>query len=403
MHNTTGQGPGLPPPSPRIAELAGQCLDNIDGLIGDWLEMVRPVRTSYADRVPDSQFRDSAWQAFELLLRTVAQLPVPPHIAGVSQRVGEERARQGVPLDSLLEAARLDFRVVWSALVQRADAADTAELVGSAYHVWEAVEGHVTGIMTAYQRTVLEMGRREEDERRMWFARLLESEGRNPTVVRDAGLALDFAVDGRFLCAASSAAAVPGLRRTAVTLRAAGTAVQQQTVGKDAVLVVQLGSRTTRRHVLDQLGDSPCGVAPSAAGLASVPRAVVLAVATAQVLPRDATAPHLLEDSWLDVLAHRAGDFAGDLAGDVLGGLDRPGVSRTEADRLLETVRTHLSGSGSVAETAEALYCHRNTVQHRFARFHELTGRDVRRPDDAALVAVALRAARRHTQAEARS
>ncbi|MFG3155578.1 hypothetical protein ACGF7W_26455 [Streptomyces sp. NPDC048219] len=47
--------------------------------------------------------------------------------------------------------------------------------------------------------------------------------------MRDAGLALDFAEDGRFLCAASSAAAVPGLRRTAVTLRAQGTAVQQQT------------------------------------------------------------------------------------------------------------------------------------------------------------------------------
>ncbi|WP_372346079.1 hypothetical protein [Streptomyces sp. KL116D] len=107
MHNPLRPDAELPPPSPRIAELAGQCLDNIDGLIGDWLEMVRPVRTTYADRVPDIQFRDTAWHAFELLLRTVAQLPVPPHIAGVSQRVGEDRARQGVPLDSLLQAARL--------------------------------------------------------------------------------------------------------------------------------------------------------------------------------------------------------------------------------------------------------------------------------------------------------
>ncbi|MFB7115812.1 PucR family transcriptional regulator [Streptomyces sp. NPDC056190] len=402
MHNSGVQDPGLPPPSPRIAELAGQCLDNIDGLIGEWLAMVRPVRTSYADQVPDSQFRDSAWQAFELLLRKVAQLPVPPHIAGVSQKVGEERARQGVPLDSLLEAARLDFRVVWAALVRRADPADMAELVGSAYHVWEAVEGHVTGIMTAYQRTVLEMGRREEDERRMWFARLLESEGRNPTVVRDAGLALGFAANGRFLSAASSAAAGPSLHRAAMALRAVGAPVQQQMVGGDAVLTVQIGSRITRQSVLDHLGDSPCGVAPPAAGLASVPRATVLAVATAQVLPSDATSPRLLEDSWLDVLAHQAGDFAQDLANDVLGGLDRPGVTRTEADRLLETARTHLSGSGSIADTAEALYCHRNTVQHRFARFRELTGRDLRRPDDAALVAVALRAAQRHAHTQAR-
>ncbi|MFG2891320.1 PucR family transcriptional regulator [Streptomyces sp. NPDC048248] len=391
MHNSVQLDPGLPPPPARIVQLAGQCLDNIDGLIGDWLEMVRPVRTSYADRVPDTQFRDSAWQAFELLLRTVAQLPVPPHIAGVSERVGEERARQGVPLDSLLAAAHLDFRVVWQALVRRAAPQDMAELVGSAYHVWEAVEGHVTGIMTAYQRTVLEMGRLEEDERRMWFARLLESEGRNPTVVRDAGLALGFSGDGQFLSAASSAAAGPELRGAAMALRAAGAPVQQQMVGGDAVLVVQLSDRTTRDDVLGHLDGSPCGVAPSVTGLAAVPRATVLAVSTAQVLPPDARSPHLLEDSWLDVLAHRAGSFGRELAADVLGGLKVPGVTRNEAERLLETVRTHLCGSGSIAETADALYCHRNTIQHRFARFHELTGRDVRRPDDAALLAVALR------------
>ncbi|MFM9370401.1 PucR family transcriptional regulator [Streptomyces sp. Da 82-17] len=394
MHSARGQDPTLPAPSARIAELAGQCLDNIDGLIGDWLDMVRPVRSSYADRVPDTQFRDSAWQAFELLLRTVAQLPVPPHIADVSRRVGEDRALQGVPLDSLLDAARLDFRVVWAALVKRADPGDMTELVGSAYHVWEAVEGHVTGIMTAYQRTVLEMGRREADERRMWFARLLESEGRNPTVVRDAGLALGFAADGRFLCAASSAAAGPGLHQAAVALRAAGAPVQQQMVGGDAVLVVQLGRQTTPERVGELLAGSPSGIAPPVAGLAGVPRSTGLAVATAQVLPPDADAPRLLEDCWLDVLAHRAGDFAHDLADDVLGGLDDPAVSRAEADRLLETVRTHLEGSGSIAETAEALYCHRNTIQHRFTRFHTLTGRDPRRPTDAALITLALRARR---------
>ncbi|MGY0489853.1 PucR family transcriptional regulator [Streptomyces sp. WG-D5] len=401
MHKSPDRGAGLPQPrtplqplppaSPRIAELAGQCLDTVDDLIGDWLEMVEPVRTSYATQVPDAQFRDSAWQAFELLLRTVAHLPVPPQVAGVSQRVGEERARQGVPLDALLEAARLDFRVVWQALVNRAEPEDMADLAGSAYHVWEAVERHVTGIMTAYQRTVLEMGRREEDERRMWFARLLESEGRNPTVVRDAGLALGFADDGRFLCAASSAADGPGLRRAAAALRAAGAAVQQQMVGGDAVLVVRLSGRTTRSHVLELLHDSPCGIATPAAGLAAVPRATKLAIATAQVLPAQACAPRLLEDSWLDVLAHRAGDFGRELAADVLGALWGPGVPAAEAERLLETVRTHLAGSGSIADTAEALYCHRNTVQYRFNRFHELTGRDVRRPDDAALLAVALR------------
>ncbi|WP_326609206.1 helix-turn-helix domain-containing protein [Streptomyces scopuliridis] len=76
----------------------------------------------------------------------------------------------------------------------------------------------------------------------------------------------------------------------------------------------------------------------------------------------------------------------------MLSGLFDEAVPAAEADRLLETVRLHLSGSGSIADTAAALYCHRNTVQHRLQRFARLTGRDVRRPEDAAVVTIALRA-----------
>ncbi|GHB47823.1 hypothetical protein GCM10010377_43300 [Streptomyces viridiviolaceus] len=401
--STPPPSPLFPPPDPRVAELARQCLEEIDGLVGVWVEYVRPVRAAYADRVSDEEFRETAWQAFELLLRTVARMPVPEPIASVSERVGEQRARQGVPLSSLLEAARLDFRVVWAALVRKAGEKDSAQLVNSAHQVWEAVELHVTGIMTAYQRTVLEMGRRTEDERRMWFARLLDTEGRNPTVVGDAAHALGFAPDGRFLCAVTAPQHGAGMRRATAELRALDVPVQLQTVASDTVLTVQLERRTTVEKVLARLDGTPCGVAPARNGLRSVPRAVLLATATARVLPPDAARPRRLEDSWLDVLVQRADDVARDLADDVLGGLRSDGVAQAEAERLLETVRVHLAGAGSVADTATALYCHRNTVQHRFARFAELTGRDVRRPEDAALVTLALRAAGRRTGAEAQA
>lgn len=379
---------------PRAAELAVDCLKNVDRLLGDWLETVQPLRDQYEGAVPDEDFRESAVQAFELLLRTVAGLPVPAELAGISGRIGERRARQGVPLDSLLAAARLDFRVVWDALVDRADDEDKVLLVASAYHVWEAVEAHVTGIMTAYQRTVLEMGRQREDERRLWFGRLLETGGRNPTVVRDVGLALGFAPAARFLCAA----ALPehgsggGLHRAATALRSAGATLERQTVSAVSLLVVQLGPRVTQETVLSRLEGVPCGVSPVTTGLAGVPRAVELATATVRALPAARTGPLRLSDAWLDVLVNRAGDFAADLADDVLGGLADGRAPASETERLLHTVRVHLAGSGSIAETARALYCHRNTVQQRFTRFCELTGRDVRRPEDAALLALALRA-----------
>jgi hypothetical protein len=382
----------LPNPTPRVVQLALACLDDIEVLTGEWIDVVRPVRTSYADRVPDQEFRDVARLAFELLLRTVARLRVPEDVASVSERVGERRARQGVPLEALLDAARLDFRVVWGAMVNRAGPEDMAQLAASAYHVWEAVEGHVTGIMRAYQRTVLEMGRRAEDERRMWFARLLDNAGRNPTVVRDAALALGFDGSGRFLCAAAAARDGARLLRATAALRAAGVNLQQQPVASDEVLTVQLGLRVTPQTVLAQLSDVPCGVSPVVDGLGSVPRAVQLATATTRVLPVGAPGPRRLEDSWLDVLVHRSEELSGELADDVLGGLHTVGAAEVETIRLLETVRVHLAGSGSIVDTAAALYCHRNTVQQRFNRFHELTGRDVRRPEDAALIALALRA-----------
>ncbi len=287
----------------------------------------------------------------------------------------------------------MDFRVVWAALVRRAGDEGRAQLVNSAYYVWEAVEHHVTGIMTAYQRTVLEMGRRTEDERRLWFSRLLDSDGRNPTVVQDAARALGFQVSGHFLCAVTPGGGEASLRGVANALRNLGGPLQQQAVASDMVLVVQLSPRLTRDAVLAQLQGTPCGVSSEVTGLTEVPRAVTLATATARVLPPDAGEPQRLEDSWLDVLVHRAGDLGRDLAADVFGGL-HAGAPPAEVDRLLETVQTHLSGSGSVADTAAALYCHRNTIQQRLNRFAELTGRDPRRPEDAALVVLALSANR---------
>jgi len=393
MHNAAV---AFPPPDPRIAELARECLDDLDGLIELWIDVVGPVRRTYADRVPDTDFRDSARHALEMLLRTVAELPVPEHIAEVSERVGTRRARQGVPLESLLDAARLDFRVVWTALVRRAEDRNMTHLVASAYYVWEAVERHVTGIMTAYQRTVLEMGRRAEDERQMWFARLMDCDGRNPTVVGDTALALGFQVSGEYVCAAAAPQYGAALRRAAAELRTAGVPVQQQALDSAVVLTAQLGPRTTAHTTLGHLGETPCGVSSAAGRLADVPRAIRLAITTARSLPVDARGPRWLRDSWLDVLVHHTSDLAHDLADDVLGGLDRPDVTSAEKDRLLRTVRAHLTGNGAIADTAAAVYCHRNTVQHRFNRFCELTGHDVRRPEDAALIALALRARERH-------
>ncbi|MEU0571180.1 helix-turn-helix domain-containing protein, partial [Nonomuraea sp. NPDC005983] len=106
--------------------------------------------------------------------------------------------------------------------------------------------------------------------------------------------------------------------------------------------------------------------------------------------------PMRLEDCWLEAFVAQSPELAAELAERVLGPLAE--IGPVERERLLETARTHLAGDGAIAETAAALYCHRNTIQHRFARFRQLTGRDIRAPQDAAVIALALRAAALHPE-----
>jgi DNA-binding PucR family transcriptional regulator len=80
-------------------------------------------------------------------------------------------------------------------------------------------------------------------------------------------------------------------------------------------------------------------------------------------------------------------DTAADLVAVELAGL--VDVPARERERLLAVVRAY-TATGSVADVAARLYCHRNTVLNRLRRFTELTGRDVTVPADAAVVLLAL-------------
>jgi DNA-binding PucR family transcriptional regulator len=137
------------------------------------------------------------------------------------------------------------------------------------------------------------------------------------------------------------------------------------------------------------LAGVPCGVGPLAHGLAGVPRSARIAGEIIDVSAGTA-GPRELADAWLPLAAARLTDTASELVRAELGGLAE--VPARERERLLAAVRAY-AATGSVAEVAARLYCHRNTVLNRLRRFAELTGRDVTVPRDAAVVLLALQCA----------
>ncbi|MCW2556966.1 MAG: transcriptional regulator, CdaR family [Mycobacterium sp.] len=66
-------------------------------------------------------------------------------------------------------------------------------------------------------------------------------------------------------------------------------------------------------------------------------------------------------------------------------------MDRQRGTQHVRTLRMFLTANGSLSETARDLYLHTNTVRHRLARIHDLTGRDPLNHNDQAAFLIGLR------------
>lgn len=338
--------------------------------------------------VPEETLLADARRSLELILRLIGGLPVPEHIADASAGIGAARAEAGVPLDTLLQAVRIDARVVWEELSLRADPRELVSLLAEAPRVWEAVEHHSMGILAAYQQRVLEMAQARQDERARWFERLVACDGRHPDIRRQAATVLGFDESAPFTVVAFPPGSRTTFRAVRESLDALGGHMHAQDRPAGSVAVLQLPGRTGGTAA-GWFRGVRCAVSPVVAGLADVPRAVRLAELSLYALPLDASGPCGTRDLWPAIASGALGEFRTDLIRDTLGGLST--VPHRSVGRVLETVERYLS-SGSVAETARQLYCHRNTVLNRLHQFAVATGRDVMTSTDATVVTLALQA-----------
>lgn len=372
----------------RITALALSCLADHDQLAETWVE--HTMAEGYGDGIVDSEdLRRTAFDVFELLLRSLAGETLSPEHHDVSAQIGRRRAAQGVPLDSLLAAARRDAQVVWNALLSRAAPDDFSELLDSAPLVWEVVERHTLRIMEAYQQALLEQRRKIDDERRAVFDQLIQTGGRHPATILLAAQVLALDPQAHFTVVVSDLAGAGGVRRVLEQLIRRGVPSHTQEMSSGHVLVAQIPERSTL-DLDGWLSGVRCGVAPQVEGLTQVPDAVRFATATLRAIPLNQLRPRYLTDAWLPILVAQAPDVAQRLVEGILDPVrSLPG---TESRRLIEAIKAYCYGDGSVANTAAGLYCHRNTLLNRLARFRDLTGRDVRCPADAAVVLLALEA-----------
>ncbi|TDC88696.1 PucR family transcriptional regulator [Saccharopolyspora aridisoli] len=371
-------------PDGPLRRLVHSCLDDLDELVAVFLAELRSMEPYASDAVPWAELREHAEGSMELLLRLAGGLAVPDRLADLCERIGRSRAQTGVPLEVLLHAVRVDFRVLWDAFARRVSEDELPSLVRSASRVWAAVDHHTTRIHLAYLSEAAVLAREQEHERAQLVARLLVTDARDPQVVAQVATALDVSADADFAVAAAPQPATRPLRDAADELSARGISVHLQDVDRRPVLIAELPAGVT---AVPQrwLQEVPCGLAPVARTLAGVPRAVRIAAELAGTGAAEA-GPRALPDVWSSVVAGRLGELGDALATEVFGRMR--GIGAGERSRLLETAGAYLR-TGSAGAVAGDLYCHRNTVLNRLRRIDELTGCDLTRPEQAALFTVA--------------
>ena len=373
------------PASPAVAALGLAVLSRLEQLTDDLVEAILEEDPSYSGpgRTPRDDLRRSCHDNLQRILQCLTGTTDPAVDPFDAPRAtGHRRAEQGMPLESVLHAFRVGFRIIWEALVKEArerGGGDIEALVDAAGDVWELVDVFSSAVANRYRATEADFARRDRRRRDALIDALLEGRGLERAVAADAAAALDLPEHGRFVVVVL--AGEDGHGRPGEALRARGMrSVWRAKTDREVGLVCLAGSGPGEVvRALEQLGCVRAGVSPAVEGLAEVDVAHRLADTALRALPRDAAAVAELDTRLAGALLVTAPDLATRLVQRALGGV--LALDRDERRVLLDTLRSWMDTGGSAGQTAARLYCHRNTVLNRLRRVEALTGRSLDRVD----------------------
>ena len=376
------------PAAPVVADLARALLDDLDPLTERLVAAILEEDPSYSGP-PVEDLRASCRANLEHVLRTVAGEDDPATALRAPRATGDRRARQGVPLESVLHAYRLGFRCIWESMVQRARGRDgLEELAEGATGVWEVVDLFSSTVADAYRRAEQELVRRDAGRRDALVDALLDGRGAEPGLLAEAVAALDLPAAGRY--AVAVVAAPPG--RGVAALAAGGLRSVWRARADSEVALVRLDDDGSPADVVAALRAAGlcAGVSPAVDGLAGVDAGLRCALTALATVPAGRPEAAALDDRLPAALLASAPELADRLVRAVLG--EVLALDRGERDLLVDTLRAWLAAGGSAQRAAERLYCHRNTVLNRLRRVEALTGRSAERPEDVVELSLAVRA-----------
>ncbi len=332
-------------------------------------------------------------------IRTMAGLADPDEKAvHVWRETGRRRARQGVPMEHVLNAYSLGTRVLWEALLeQRNDAElgiDDHVLLIAGQRIWSALDVQNATLVDSYRRESARLQRADLQRQQRLLDGLVEGRGADPAFAGEAREVFGIGMDEPVACVVGHVdGSLDGpLRAPEDRLERAGVVSFWHVRGGAHFGLVPLGSLEVARLIalLEPSVAGRVGVAPCPEGVAGFATAYQLAARAADTLPRGTQQAVTVTDRLPEVLLGGSPEVTALLVSQTLG----PLLSQPpqQADLLLTTLKALLDHDGSPTHAAEQLFCHRNTVIYRLKQLESLTGRSLQDPRDKLLLTLGLMA-----------
>ncbi|HEX4587931.1 MAG TPA: helix-turn-helix domain-containing protein [Mycobacterium sp.] len=315
--------------------------------------------------------------------------------------LGTDRAGDGVPLASVMEAYRVGFRCVWNAAVT--ESASRASLNGEALRALtakiSAAEDIYTSAMAVGYRQ--EQSRRllaDESERSVLIDSVLHGRLFEQWSVWEAADYLRLPAEGPYVVIAAE---VPVLGSEALPeieskLRSMDVYSAWRLLPDLQVGIVHAKSGMQLDNVLalvSRMATKRVGVSAQFDDLRDTAQALRYARVTLRGRPDEGLRVTLFDGSILSTAAVSAPEVMVKLATPTIECFAE--LADGERDILFETFRVWLENDGSLRTAGELLFCHPNTVRYRLHRIEQRTGRSLARPRDVAELCLAFEVHRR--------
>ncbi|QBX55582.1 PucR family transcriptional regulator [Nocardioides seonyuensis] len=316
------------------------------------------------------------------------------------RETGRRRARQGVPLELVLNAYNLGARILWEALVTKVSAdpsagVDDQVLLTAAREVWSTLDVQNTVLIDAYRRESARIQRQDLQREQAVLDSLIEGRGADPMFADEARTALQVGPDDDIACVVvvhdgtdtgdSLGPVEDRLDRLGITAR-----WHVRSGVYYGLLSGALPSETGLVQIFEAHAPGRMGIAASLEGVAGFATAFQLAHRAAETVPRGEHRVVAVTDRLPEVLLAGSPQVAPRLLAETLGPI--LALPRAQAQMLLDTLAALLQHDGSPTHAAADLYCHRNTVIYRMKQIEQLTGRSLADPRDKMLLGLALMA-----------